>query len=207
VSLVRLHHVFPACLALTLTGRVALAQAFPPAGPPPPPGATPIAIAPPCDPAAPSSNSPDYRRLPRSALPPTLRYRAEEPIPFGYELKMEPRWGFVIAGVVTFGATYLPSALLGGALAGGPKDDGFGLAMIIPLAGPIVSLRLETGAKSVVKGLAIVNSVFQLGGTGLAMVGLFAKEEYLEQSAPKSAKWLSPAVFVGPQSVALRWQF
>jgi hypothetical protein len=135
-----------------------------------------------------------------------LRYKEDEPIPFGYALKMRPRWGFVIAGAVTFGATYLPTALVGGALAGGPDDDGFGAAMIIPFAGPFVSIGFERGAKGVVTGLAIINSLLQIGGAGLFIAGFVAKEEYLEQSAPRSVR-LSPAVLLGPQSASLRWQF
>src|SRR5262245_38810419 len=188
-------------------GRDALAQAPPPPRPFLTPAAVPIAGAPPCDPSAPSANLPDYRTLPRSLLPRTLRYNAGESIPFGYELKMKPRWGFVIAGAVTFGATYLPTALVGTALANGPDDDGFGLVLLIPLAGPFVSMGLERGAGAVVKGLAIVNGLLQIGGAGLFAAGFLAKEEYLEQSGRKSAKRLSPTVLLGPQSAALRWQF
>jgi hypothetical protein len=111
----------------------------------------------------------------------------------------------VIAGAVTFGATYIPTALVGGAMASGREGGDFGKVLAIPFAGPFASLGFERG-RGAIGVLSVINGVLQVGGAGLFLSGFLSEESYLEQTAGNSFRRFLPTLLVGPQSAVVRWQ-
>jgi hypothetical protein len=142
-------------------------------------------------------------------LPPpkTLPYSQGDPIPPGYELKTRARRGLVIAGAVTFGSTYVASALFGGAFLaeGGDVGSMFG-PLLIPIAGPFVTIGTSE-SEGIGTFLLVLDGVFQAAGGALFVAGFLAEEEYLDRTAVGSFKLTPPSLIVGPGSAALRWRF
>lgn len=103
-----------------------------------------------------------------------LDYRPTDPPPAGYHLVTEPHWGFIRAGAIVFGVSYLiPLAIAAGS--GFSNDTGL---LAIPIAGPVAYIAVHYSrpeASSSLSNLTTysygIYTVGQLTGLVLAGVG------------------------------------
>ena len=162
---------------------LARAEDIPPSLPPPP-----VASPPPGYPLSlpPPSLSPAGYQAPLE-----LPYTAGEPIPLGYRLVEEPRYGLVTAGWVLTGVTYG----LGAAAALSANFDNASGFMLVPFVGPWLTLGRRDHAdcsdsSGADDGLRCVGDVFvilgivadgllQAGGAALLFSGYLAKRAKL----------------------------
>lgn len=91
-----------------------------------------------------------------------------EPIPPGYHTVKRTRKGLVIGGALTFGITYLVTAL-GGAIAA-DTGGGRGAALFVPVFGPYGMVGEDAGATG--SFLLVLNSLTQAAGVTMLSVGL-----------------------------------
>ncbi|APR76666.1 Hypothetical protein A7982_02013 [Minicystis rosea] len=112
---------------------------------------------------------PMYYHVPPSAGPRVISdWQEGEPIPAGYFPTKRMRTPLVIAGAVTFGTTYLCTAL-GGAIAADAGAD-HAASLLVPVAGPFImlgSIRSATG------GFALVlDGLAQTAGVAMLVAGI-----------------------------------
>ncbi|MFT3771190.1 MAG: hypothetical protein QM820_37725 [Minicystis sp.] len=151
----------------------------PPAGyaPPPagyaPPGYEPQAAPPPSGyyvPASVAASGP--RRI--------TDWEEGEPIPPGYHPVSRIRKGLVIGGAVTFGVTYLLTALTGAAISDiGKATTGGGRSaklLLIPIAGPFAVLSTQSTFGDF---FCVLDGVVQAAGVGMFIAGLAAPKTVL----------------------------
>ena len=152
-----------------------------------------------------------YYPPPVNVLPPaTLPYEEGEAVPMGYAVKTRPVRSMVIAGSVTFGATYLVSLLTASTVLAADSSSGEELApLFAPIVGPFITIG-TTKAEGAGTLWLVLDGLAQTAGAVMLIYGLVAEEKYL-QRGPQSMGFIEtlkrPEVFVGPRSAALRWQF
>jgi hypothetical protein len=205
------------CLCATTPGWAQNAQppSPPPGYPPPPPGYmyVPTAAAAPASPPQPQALPPPQQAAPQPAYPPPppgyayvpvtptvpvgyqsspeLPYTEGEPIPLGYRLKEEPRWGLVTGGWILTGVAWGLSGMV--ALTADFKNSsGY---LLVPFVGPWLTMnRRDYGNCSddpsvheglrctadvfVVMGL-ITDGLLQAGGGALLLSGYLAQRKIL----------------------------
>jgi hypothetical protein len=137
-------------------------------------------------------------------MPSRLPYNENERIPPGYEIQTRPRMGMAKAGIATFVPLYGLSALFGATYLGNEKGDSkkYG-PMIIPVIGPFATIG--TADTDEATFILVLDGVGQLAGAALFIAGMLSDEKYLTRQT--AGLNLRPEVFIGPQSVAMRWQF
>lgn len=158
----------------------------PPSGYGPPPGYAP-----------PPPGYPWAGRPREEQLPAVIPHDEKAPIPPGYHPDTRIRKTLVIAGAVTFGATYLytlsqalnrDTSLDGG-------DDGVS-PLVIPIVGPFVALG-DTNSQGEHAGMApsslILSGLAQTVGVGLAVAGIVFPQKVLVRDATGK-----PALSVAP---------
>lgn len=212
-------------IALAILGGATMASAQGmPSPPPPPPAAAPaeqpssptgappapdaMTPAPPPPMGAPPSK--DAAGYPPPGYPPAmvfgpsrLPYNESDPIPPGYEVQTRPRMGMAKAGIATFVPFYGLSVLFGGVYLGSEGGEAkMYFPLLIPVVGPFATMG-TAGTEEFGTMILAINGIGQLTGAALFIAGMLSEEKYL---ARRSAG-LRPEVFVGPQSMALRWQF
>lgn len=106
-----------------------------------------------------------------------MSYTEGQPIPPGYRLETRMRRGLVIGGAVTFGSTYLLSALTASVAVDAGGADEFG-PLFIPVAGPFVTIGT---AESEGTGtfLLVLDGIGQAGGVAMFIAGLATEEQFL----------------------------
>jgi|HubBroStandDraft_6_1064221.scaffolds.fasta_scaffold414253_2 hypothetical protein len=151
-------------------------------------------------------SQPYYYPPPMTVLPPpTLPYLEGEPVPQGYQIKGRPVRSMVLAGAITFGSTYLVSALTAASLlAADSSDNGGYAALFAPLAGPFAAIGTlhSSGAGTL---WLVLDGLGQVAGATMLIYGLAAEEKYLQRTPV--AVLTHPDVLVGPGTTSLRWQF
>lgn len=155
-----------AAAALTLTSSDARAQSGVPA--PPPPGFEGQA-APPQGyyvPASVAQSGP--RRI--------TDWEEGEPIPPGYHPITRIRKGLVIGGALTFGITYLITALSGAVVADVSAGNREAMRLVIPVAGPFTLLSTGTASGDM---FLVFNGLVQAAGVGMLIGGLAAPKTVL----------------------------
>jgi hypothetical protein len=138
--------------------------------------------------------------------PRELRYDEDRgPVP-GYHVEERRHRGLLIAGALIFGISYGVSALVGATgLAEG--EDGFPVApLLIPLAGPVVTIG--TAAEEAEQGYALGGlAVVQAAGAALFAAGLAANRRVLVRDAPSAdTGWDRPRFGLRPGGAQLTWQ-
>lgn len=142
-------------------------------------------------------------------LPPaTLPYEDGESVPHGYQVKTRPVRSLVIAGAVTFGATYLVSLLTAATVLAANGADGKPLTpLFAPVVGPFITIGTvhADGAGSL---WLVLDGLAQTAGAVMLVYGLAAEEKYLQRTPQTAAEaLLHPMVLVGPGSTSVRWKF
>jgi hypothetical protein len=160
-----------------------------PAPAPPPPPAPAPAPQPTTGPAPPAPPAPPYGYDPygygygypygygysQPTPPKRLPYQPGEPTPRGYRLDTQLRKGFVIAGAVTFGSTYLISVAVGAALQQEAEAADF-TPLFVPLAGPFIATG-TTDATAFGTFALIVDGLSQVFGLGMFLFGVLEPEK------------------------------
>jgi len=112
--------------------------------------------------------------------------------------------GMAKAGIATFVPLYALSVLGGSVYLGSESGDAkrYG-PLIIPIVGPFVTIgTADTDFGTL---FLVLDGVGQITGAALFIAGMLSDEKYL---ARKTAGLnLRPEVFIGPKSLAMRWQF
>jgi hypothetical protein len=206
-----------------------LVPAFPPGVKPTAPGTTPPA------PPAPDSSAPVARPWPvfpgygapayypppgyypppsysppgASLIPPTtLPYEDGQTVPHGYRIKARPVRSLVVAGSVTFGATYLASLLGAAAVVAGSDDGKSFTPLFAPVVGPFITIG-TAGSSGAGTLWLVLDGLVQTAGATMLVVGLAADEKFLERAASGEATPLEslahPQVMMTPGGAALRW--
>ncbi|MFT3770831.1 MAG: hypothetical protein QM820_35865 [Minicystis sp.] len=101
-----------------------------------------------------------------------------EPVPLGYHPIKRMRTPLVVAGSVTFGATYLLTAL-GGAIASDAGND-HAASLLVPIAGPFIMIggtRSATGSFGLV-----IDGLAQAAGVTMLVVGLAMPKAVLKRN-------------------------
>jgi hypothetical protein len=150
-----------------------------------------------------------YYPPPINVLPPaTLPYEEGESVPPGYTLKTRAVRSMVIAGSVTFGATYLVSLLTSATILAADSNDGKQLApMFAPIVGPFITIGTARAEGAGTLWL-VLDGLAQTAGAVMLIYGLAAEEKYLQRNPMGTADLvLRPDVLVGPGSASLRWKF
>jgi hypothetical protein len=130
-------------------------------------------------------------------------------VPFGYQIKARAVRSLVVAGAVTFGATYLSSFIGAAAVvsAGGSNAGQFG-PLFAPVVGPFIAVgtTASTGPGTV---WLVLDGLAQTGGVVMFIYGLAADEKYLRRASSGRASPLDvlshPQVLVGGPKATLRW--
>lgn len=138
--------------------------------------------------------------------PPTLPYDASQPVPSGYRVATRTRSGLILAGGITFGASYVLSVF--GAISArtsGRKAGDHAMALYAPVVGPFIAAANQKRNQDGVVGLMIVDGIAQVGGVGLFVTGLFWRQRLLVRE-PTVAR-LAPTVVVAPRQVDAIWAF
>ena len=114
-------------------------------------------------------------------------------MPPGYHVEEHARSGLAIGGGVTFGATWLLSAMVGAALSEAwSKDDTIdnddtAWPLFIPVAGPFIGIG--TMKASYGPGfMLVIDGLAQTGGVAMFIAGLAAKKEILVRDDVYDAK-------------------
>jgi hypothetical protein len=137
---------------------------------------------PPCCAPAPGASQPGYPPPP-PAYPPYPNYPRPYPPPnvyvpppiypppyvpsVTYHEELRPRYGLMIGGLITFGASYFPAAVIGWV-----ADQN---TLAIPIAGPIVFSALHLNNHDPFERFAtaflVTDSLLQVAGVTMALVG------------------------------------
>lgn len=97
-----------------------------------------------------------------------LDWEDGEPIPAGYHSVKRKRKGLIIGGALTFGITYLLTAL-GGAIAA-DAGGGRGAVLMLPVFGPFGAMGKEAGATG--SFLLVLDSLAQAAGITMFSLGM-----------------------------------
>lgn len=119
-----------------------------------------------------------------------------EPIPRGYHPIRRKRTGLVVGGAVTFGTTYLLSAL-GGAIASDTGSDRAALLMI-PVIGPFTMIGGDSGATGSF-GL-VLNGLTQAAGITMFAIGMAMPKTVLVRNDLAKVEVAPVPMTFGPQS-------
>lgn len=150
-------------------------------------------------PAAAQEPPPVFAVSPRVVLsgPPRLvDWEPGEPIPAGYHPITRKRTGLVVGGAVTFGATYLFTAL-GGAIASDTGSDRAALLMI-PVVGPFAMVGDGSGATGSF-GL-VLNGLTQAAGVTMFALGFALPKTVLVRDDLAKVEVSPVPMSFGPQS-------
>ncbi|UQA63436.1 hypothetical protein [Polyangium aurulentum] len=202
--------------------------AAPPAATPPaaaPPAAAPPAVAPEAEPPAATdaplegSSEPKKRPPPRYAptpdwgapemqmpiLPRRLDYEDGDPILPEYQLKTKADRGLMVSGLVTLLVPYGISALFGAAyLSDGGNDAEEGGPMIVPLAGPFITIATSDEDDEIAKYFLLLDGFAQLAGAAMITTSILFPDKYLERTAKLPGK---PELLIGGTSAAVKLHF
>ena len=109
--------------------------------------------------------------------PKKMDYEDGDPVPPGYHVETKMKKGLFIAGTVTFGATYLFSALTAGLVDSGCGNStssscstGVG-ALYVPVVGPFIGIGTMHSSGSGTFVL-VIDGIAQAGGVAMAIAGL-----------------------------------
>jgi hypothetical protein len=139
--------------------------------------------------------------------PPKLDWSQGEPIPPGYHPSTEIRQGFVIAGSVTLGVSWVFGGVIPGiiVLAGG--GGGYGVPLLIPAIGPFISMGTIAGAAGsggsvggAVLAVLAVDGLVQSAGAALLIYGVVAKKDVLvrnDRVGNTTVTWMPTPMAVG----------
>lgn len=147
-----------------------------------------------------------------NVLPPaTLPYEEGAAVPAGYQVKTRAVRSMVVAGSITFGSTYVVSALVGSTMLAALSSEknpstspGAYAPLFVPLAGPFITIG-TTHASGAGALWLVLDGLTQTAGAVMLIYGLAAEEKYLQRTAGDVLT--RPQVLVGPSSAALRWKF
>jgi hypothetical protein len=149
------------------------------------------------DEALPSYKPGQPQALSWQEAPRVRRWKEGDAIPPGYYPGTERRLDLIIGGSVTFGAAWLPTALMGTFVAP---------ALAIPVAGPLLMIRpVEGGLSSGLEILLVIDGIQQAAGITMLIVGLAAPRKVLfrfDVQAPK-IWWMPAPISFGKGSVGL----
>jgi hypothetical protein len=111
-----------------------------------------------------------------------MNYEEGQAVPEGYRVEERARRGLVIGGAVTFGVTYILSAMVGLMAesvdrASGGSGESF-LPLYIPLAGPFITVG-TADAKGGGVFVLMVDGLAQVAGAAMFIGGLAAPEKKL----------------------------
>lgn len=114
---------------------------------------------------------------PQSVGPRVMNYEEGMPIPEGYRVESRARRGLLIGGAVTFGVTYVLSAMVGlvaesADRATGGDGESF-IPLYIPLAGPFITISTAQARGGGIFVL-MVDGLAQVGGAAMFIGGLAA---------------------------------
>jgi hypothetical protein len=138
--------------------------------------------------------------------PTRLEYEEGDDIILGYELKERSDRGLFVGGLVTLLVPYSLSFLVGGAIAleGNDRDkEEFG-PLLIPVAGPFISLGTFNNVDEFDAFILLANGFTQAAGAAMITAGILLPEKYLERVATLPGK---PQVFVGAGSASVKLHF
>jgi hypothetical protein len=178
-------------------------QAYPPQAPAPyPPQAYPPQGYPPPGYAAPA---PVYIMPPPQQAPAGPRkitdWEEGEPIPAGYHKVSHVRVGLIVGGAVTFGVTYLLTALSGALVSdvGNATNCGTSCSsakpLLIPLAGPWIVLPNVTSTATG-SFFLVLDGLVQAAGVGMLIGGIAAqKTDLVRDDTAKVVVLPTPVVF------------
>lgn len=140
--------------------------------------------------------------------PARIDYEDGDVVPPGYDLKTRPGRGLLTGGLITFLIPYGISFLVGGvfALDGGDREQREFGPLLLPVAGPFVSLGMWDSTKNEEPGvfLMLANGFAQTAGAAMIVSSFFVPEKYIERMATLPGK---PKMFFGPGSATLRMTF
>jgi hypothetical protein len=173
----------------------------PPYEPPPPPGYW----GPPPGYGGPPPGYGGYGWYP--PMPPEEIEDEGQPPPPGYIRKTRVRKGLVIAGAVTFGSTWLVSAVLAGIAMDDGGDDGDAFApLFAPVVGPFIAIStLE--AESLGTAILVLDGIAQAGGLAMLIAGIAAQESVYVRVGPMGKVRIDPLVGKEGGGAAFSGQF
>ncbi|WP_437819052.1 hypothetical protein [Sorangium sp. So ce1078] len=111
-----------------------------------------------------------------------MNYEEGQAVPEGYRVEERARRGLVIGGAVTFGVTYILSAMVG--LVAESADRAVGgtgesyIPLYIPLAGPFITIG-TADAKGGGVFVLMVDGLAQVAGAAMFIGGLAAPQQKL----------------------------
>ncbi len=129
-----------------------------------------------------------------------LPYQDGDVVPRGYAPRSEPDRGMLIAGLTTFGTGYVLSALVGGVL-GSDGDNSGALALLVPIAGPFITIDTLHTTDAGTYGL-VFDGITQIVGAGFFVASFIAPRHYLLKVGDAR---MSIGVAPGGGSVRLRF--
>lgn len=135
-----------------------------------------------------------------------IDYEEGDIVPPGYEIKTRAEKGLLVGGVVTFAVPYGISFLIGGliGLTGGNRDqEEFG-PLLIPVAGPFITLGKWDTVREEGAFIMLANGFAQTAGAAMIVSSLLLPEKYMERVAKLPGK---PEVFVGAGSATVKLRF
>jgi hypothetical protein len=123
----------------------------------------------------------------RDGSPEAFEYTT--PIPKGFHLVRGLNWRLLVAGIGVFALGYLPFALVGAVAQA--------RVMAIPFVGPVLSFKPSAGFAGgatdfVAVSLIVLDTVAQLGGASLAIVGAVLRLKWLERDPATPSIVLAP---------------
>ena len=133
-------------------------------------------------PAPQAYGDPAVQPMPQPYPQPVAQPYGPPPGPAPYQAPPEPPRrrgkGMMIAGFITFGASYLTTAFVGAVALDGSREFGgttdtqahkLGTALLIPVVGPLVAIpNIDSYSASLV---AVLSFIAQAGGLGLGIAG------------------------------------
>lgn len=137
--------------------------------------------------------------------PPRLEWSKGEPIPPGYTPSTEIRSGFVIAGAVTLGVTWIFGGIVPG-IAGTAAGAGEFGVMFVPAVGPFIAMPVLAAASSGSSGLGaayailVIDGLAQSTGAALLLYGLLAQRDVLirnDKVGNTNVKWMPTPMPMG----------
>jgi hypothetical protein len=138
-------------------------------------------------------------------FPRRLDYEDGDEIPPDYQLKTKADRGLVVSGLVTALVPYGISALFGAAfLSEGGSDAAEGGPMLVPLAGPFITIAMRERTDQIGTYLLLLDGFAQLAGTAMFATGILLPDKYLEHTAKLPGK---PELFIGGTSAAVKLHF
>jgi hypothetical protein len=110
----------------------------------------------------------------------------------------------VIAGSVTFGTTYILSALVAATTLSADASGGAEFApLFVPVLGPFISIG-TAHAEGAGTFWLVFDGLAQAGGMTMFIAGIVLEEKYLQRTMQASLK---PSVLINPGGMNLKWRF